>query len=238
MSSSARPPPRRWLEGIAALLLVALIVLVATRCDASAWLRPERIGSWLEAAGPLAPLVFIGLMAAAIVVSPIPSLPLDFAAGAAFGPLLGTLYAALGALLGAVLAFLLARLLGRELIERFLGGHIQLCRTCSDHLLFGIVLVSRLIPVVSFDVVSYGAGLTKMSLPAFALATFVGSLPLTYLYVAFGASILDSRWLALALGGVLVALFFLLPRWIERHDLFGLRRFFRHEEEESSPRTP
>ncbi len=60
----------------------------------------------------------MGVMATAVVVSPIPSLPLDIAAGSFFGPLLGTLYAATGALAGAVLSFLIARLLGRW-IERY-----------------------------------------------------------------------------------------------------------------------
>jgi uncharacterized membrane protein YdjX (TVP38/TMEM64 family) len=82
-----------------------------------------------------------------------------------------------------MISFGVARLLGRELIERFLSGHINFCGECSDKLITKAVFASRLMPAVSFDVVSYGAGLTKISLRKFAVATFVGMLPPTLVYV-------------------------------------------------------
>ena len=179
-------------------------------------LHPESIQIWLGRFGVAAPLVFMVVMALAVVISPIPSLPLDIAAGAFFGPVLGTLYAAVGALGGAVLSFLLARFLGRDLIERFLSGHINFCTQCSDKVLAKIVFISRLIPVISFDIISYGAGLTKMSLLIFSLATFFGMLPLTFAYTTFGASFTIGFGWATALGLVVVLLFFLMPRLMEK----------------------
>ena len=91
-----------------------------------------------------------------------------------------------------------------------------------------MVFLTRLIPAVSFDVVSYGAGLTRMSLTRFAAASFLGMLPLTFVYVSFGP-LLAVRGPIPWIGGALaVALIFLLPRWIERHDPFGMRRLFQH----------
>jgi uncharacterized membrane protein YdjX (TVP38/TMEM64 family) len=216
------------------LAIAALLVWIETRFRLSATFRPERLDQLLQEAGALAPLVFILAMAITVVVSPIPSLAFDLLAGRVFGPFVGTLYAALGALLGAVVSFQIARLLGRELIARFLKGHINFCRDCSDRLLTKIVFLSRLIPFVSFDLVSYGAGLTKMSLWKFAVATFFGMLPLTFLYTSFGSVLLLNRWISLAGGLVMVGLFFLLPRWIERHDIFSLGRHFRHGESKDS----
>lgn len=210
--------------------LVALVVVAERQFEWSALLEPECIQAWLEPYGSFAPLILMAAMAAAVVVSPIPSVPLDVAAGLVFGPIAGTLYATLGALMGSVISFLLARLVGREPIEKLLGGHIQFCRMCSNHLLFGVVLGSRLVPVLSFDVVSYGAGLTAMSVGAFALATFLGMLPLTFVYVSFGGSVVASPVLAVSLGVALVAGFFALPRWIERSNPFGLKRLFDHAE--------
>jgi uncharacterized membrane protein YdjX (TVP38/TMEM64 family) len=60
---------------------------------------------WLHDAGPLAPLLLIGSMACAVVIPPIPSLPLDLAAGAVFGPFYGALYALIGAEIGAIGCF-------------------------------------------------------------------------------------------------------------------------------------
>jgi uncharacterized membrane protein YdjX (TVP38/TMEM64 family) len=159
----------------------------------------------------------------------VPSLPLDIAAGVYFGPWLGTLYAAGGALLGAVASFGIARWLGRPLVERLVGGHISFCTTCSDRLLTRLVFASRLIPAVSFDIVSYGAGLTKMSLGRFILATFLGTLPLTFVYVSAGRLLLGHGLLAIVAGAVVVTIFLTLPLAIERFNVFGLRDAFRHD---------
>ncbi len=211
-------------------VVLLAVLAISQQFDLSLFLDPERLAAWLRGAGPVAPLFFMGLLALAVVVSPLPSIPLDIAGGLVFGPWLGTLYAAIGALVGSVLSFSLARYLGRELIERFLSGHIQFCAECSDKLLTKAVVVSRLIPGVSFDLVSYGAGLTKMSLRKFSLATFLGMLPLTFVYTSSGAILAIGKGFTLALGAAMVALFFLLPRWIERNNLLGLRQAFKHSE--------
>lgn len=179
--------------------------------------------------GSLAPIGFMAVMALT-VASPLPSLPLDIAAGIYFGPYLGTLYSATGALGGSIISFTVARGLGRSLIERFLRGHINFCTSCSDRMLTGVVFLARLIPVVSFDMVSYGAGLTKMSLLRFSLATFTGMLPLTFVYNNFGAALVVNRWLAGTVGIVMVLFFFLMPVWVERHAPPALRGLFQHSQ--------
>jgi uncharacterized membrane protein YdjX (TVP38/TMEM64 family) len=211
------------------LALVAGLFLSQFFWDATEYFQPVRIREFLEGAGIYAPVAYMLIMALAVVVSPIPSLPLDIAAGAFFGPVIGTLYSVLGALAGAVISFMLARFLGRELIERFLGGHINFCTRCSDRLLTKIVFLSRLIPVVSFDVVSYGAGLTKMSPGRFALATFLGMIPLTFLYNYSGSVLVFGKGLAVGLGMVMVVLFFLVPGWIEKRGL--MKGMLKHKDE-------
>lgn len=211
--------------------LVAVAAWAVWRWDLASWLTPEAIRGLLDASGVAAPLVFIALMATAVVFSPLPSLPLDLAAGAYWGPWLGTLFAATGALLGAILAFGIARLLGRGLVERVVGGHISFCSSCSDQLLTRVVLVTRLVPAVSFDLVSYGAGLTKMTLWRFSLATFFGSLPLTFLYTSLGPLLWTGGALPWIAGAGMVVLFLVLPSWIERYNLLGLRERFKHPPE-------
>lgn len=216
------------LKGLAIVGLVVLAIFVERSFELSAIFKEARIAERLEAAGPLAPVVFVLVMAAAVVL-PVPTFPLDVLAGEVFGPLLGTLYAVSGATLGAMVSFLLARWLGREFIARFLKGHINFCRRCSDRLLTKVVFLARLVPAVSFDVVSYGAGLTKMSLAKFAAASFLGMLPLTFAYVSFGPLLSVGAPVAWLGGAVAVVLLFLLPRWIERRDPLGMRRLFEHD---------
>jgi uncharacterized membrane protein YdjX (TVP38/TMEM64 family)/SAM-dependent methyltransferase len=212
----------------AAVVFVGALIVVTSFTNLDELFSVERIRDWLSDFGLVAAPAYIGLMAAAIVVSPIPSLPLDVAAGLVFGPFLGTLYSLIGATVGAVAAFSIARGIGGDLVARIVGGHLQFCTKCSDKLLSKVVFVSRLIPVVSFDVVSYGAGLTAMSVKAFALSTFLGMIPLTFVYNYFGSVLVLSSWVGILVAGVLVVSFFLIPRFVETHDLFGLRGYFPH----------
>ena len=212
---------------LAAILLLSLFFL-----DIASYFDPDRIKQFLTETGKFAPAVFILVMASAVVISPIPSLPLDSAAGAFFGPFLGTIYCSLGGLGGAVLSFLISRFLGRDFIERFLGGHINFCRVCSDKLLTKIVFLSRPLPIVSFDVVSFGAGLTKMSPRNFTLATFFVMLPLTFIYNYFGSVLVVGKGLTIMFGLILVVLFFLVPGFIERKGLFSMGKAFQHVQKE------
>jgi uncharacterized membrane protein YdjX (TVP38/TMEM64 family) len=136
--------------------------------------------------GLAGPLAIVALMMLAILVSPIPSAPIALAAGALYGHTWGTGYIALGAELGALAAFALARLLGRDVLQRWLGGRLPRTRLGSQGALMAIVFVSRLLPFISFDVVSYAAGFTALTWWRFALATLAGILPASFLLAHFG----------------------------------------------------
>lgn len=194
--------------------------------DYERYLSPTIITEWLQDAGSLAPLLLIGSMACAVVIPPIPSLPLDLAAGAVFGPLLGTVYAVLGAEVGAIGAFLLARAAGREVLSRYLKTDAVFCRMCTDHQLMGLTFFARLIPVFSFDVVSYGAGLSNISLRTFALATLFGMIPPTFAFTYLGSSVASAQWSLIMAGGLMVLFFLLMPKLLARHRRSAFARLF------------
>ena len=173
----------------------------------------------LESIGPFAPLIYMAVMAATAVIIPIPGPPLFVIAGALFGPVMGTLYAVAGSVAGALVAFLIGRFLGRDFIESLVGKHVVICCECSEGLLTKIIFFSRLLPLISFDVVSYGAGLTRMSLRNFALATLLGSIPMTFIYHSFGSVLKVSTTTGLLLGLVIVAILFALPYLADRWDI-------------------
>ena len=198
-----------------------MVSLAWTR-DVSHWLDPVRIAHFLQGFGILAPIVYMPVMAAAVIISPIPSIPLDIAAGAVFGPLLGTIYSVLGAEAGALISFWIARVLGREALTRWLRTDIGFCHRCTERNLFVVILIARFLPVFSFDLVSYGAGLTRISARGFAVATLLGMIPPTFVFNYFGSGIFSGSAYALFLGGLIVILSLLAPKWIKRYNPWGL----------------
>jgi uncharacterized membrane protein YdjX (TVP38/TMEM64 family) len=210
-------------KAAAALSFILFLVYAWYQWHVAALFEPARIEDFLESIGPFAPLIYMAVLAATAVIIPIPGPPLFVVAGALFGPFLGTVYAVAGSLAGAVVAFLIARFLGRDLVESLLGKQVVICCECSEGLLTKIIFFSRLLPLISFDVVSYGAGLTRMSLRNFALATLLGSIPMTFIYHSFGSVLKVSTTTGLALGLLIVAILFALPYLADRWDIKRFR---------------
>jgi len=196
----------RWLIVIIGASLVLGVVLDALFGRLFPF-QPADIGDWLEGAGPWGPVVYIGAMIVAIIASPIPSVPLDIAAGLTFGLFWGTIYTLIGAEIGAVVAFLIARRLGRPRLARRLSpaamGHID---DLSARVGVKAIIVMRLLPAFNFDWVSYAAGLTAMSLPRFAIATLIGMTPPVIAITAVGSTYANSPVLSISILVVLVLL--------------------------------
>ena len=168
----------------------------------------------IKALGNLGPLIIIFSMTIAIIMSPIPSAPIAIAAGALYGHTWGTLYVLIGSTLGAIIAFSVARLLGYDVLQRWFGGKLAANWVGSQNTLMGIVFFSRLLPFVSFDIVSYIAGLTALKFWRFTFATIAGITPASFLLAHFGGELssVDSQRIALAVLGLglitLIPLFF------------------------------
>jgi uncharacterized membrane protein YdjX (TVP38/TMEM64 family) len=194
--------------------------------DYERYLSLESLTQRLHDAGPWAPLLLIGSMTCAVLIPPIPSLPLDLAAGAAFGPFYGALYAMIGAEIGAIAGFLIARAVGREALSRVFKAEATFCRMCTDHQLMGAIFFARLIPIFSFEVVSYGAGFTNVSLKTFALATLFGMAPPTFAFTYLGSSVISAQW-PLIVSGVGMVLFFLaMPKILSKYRTGAFARLF------------
>jgi uncharacterized membrane protein YdjX (TVP38/TMEM64 family) len=161
--------------------------------------------------GTLGPLLVVGLMALAIVFNPLPSAPVALAAGAAYGHTMGTIYIVAGAEIGAICAFLIARAVGTEIIKKLLSGSFSLGRFSSQNALMTAVFVSRLVPFLSFDLVSYAAGLTALKLWRFTLATLLGLVPISFVLAHMGSKIVDSSGLELTVITLLVGFLIVIP---------------------------
>jgi len=81
----------------------------------------------------------------------------------AYGHTWGTIYIVIGAEIGAIIAFTIGRLVGYEILLCWFGDRLSIGILKSQRFLTTIVVVGRLLPFISFDVLSYAAGLTKGS---------------------------------------------------------------------------
>jgi uncharacterized membrane protein YdjX (TVP38/TMEM64 family) len=146
----------------------------------------------------------------------LPGLPITLAGGVLFGPFWGVVYTIIGATAGASLAFLVARYLAREWVAHKLSG--TKLKSLDDKVAqhgWKVVAFTRVVPVFPYFLVNYAFGLTRITLGAFAVATFFGMIPLTIAFVYFASHILDlfkgNLSPGLIIGVVLVGLAGLIP---------------------------
>jgi len=189
------------------LLLVALYFLIDQTGFFNMLIEPKVLTDKIKDLGIQGPALIIALMVLAIIFNPLPSAPIALAAGAVYGHTWGTLYIMTGALLGATGAFLIARFTGYDFIEKHIGEKLPITRLSSQNNLMGIIFISRLIPFLSFDLMSYAAGLTPITLGRFMLATLLGLIPMSFLLAHFGskAIALDTQtqfFVVFVLGGI------------------------------------
>lgn len=169
--------------------LTGLYLLLAESEYLRLFTEPRALIDRIRDMSVLGPLLVIGLMCVAIVLNPLPSAPIALAAGAVYGHTLGTLYIVAGAELGALLAFAIARWAGYDWTRRFFADAGALRRIGSQNTLTLLVFVSRLVPFLSFDLVSYAAGLSPIRAWRFAVATLLGLFPVSFALAHFGAEI-------------------------------------------------
>lgn len=208
MSSDTLPFSRGISKGLMAkiamgtlLIIILSMLFFGPLSELLETLTRDRISGWVDAAGLWGPIIIIALMTIAIVATPIPSAPIALAAGAAYGHTLGTIYIVIGAELGALVAFGLARFLGRDVLTRWLGDKVDIGWLGSQNALTITVFASRLMPFISFDIVSYAAGLSCLHFWRFSVATLAGIIPASFVLAHFGNEAVSGGADARRLGG-------------------------------------
>ncbi len=182
------------------VLLAALVVIVAVCATVPAlrsWfgsvfallssMNVEQVVEYIRSYGPWAAAISFFLMVLQSVAAPIPAFLLTFANAAIFGWWKGAILSWSSAMAGAAVCYFIAHVLGRDVVER-LASRSALASVDVFFERYGkhAILICRLLPFVSFDLVSYAAGLTGMGFWGFFLATGLGQLPATLVYSYVG----------------------------------------------------
>lgn len=137
--------------------------------------------------GAYAAVISFLLMIFQSVAAPLPAFLVTFANANLFGWWQGAILSWSSAMAGAVLCFYIARILGRDAAEKLASKTgLEQIDAFFDRYGKNTILICRLLPFVSFDLVSYAAGLTSMSFGSFFIATGIGQLPATIVYSYVG----------------------------------------------------
>lgn len=137
--------------------------------------------------GPYAMVVSFLLMVFQSAIAPLPAFLITFANANLFGWWQGAILSWSSAMAGASLCFWIAKILGRDVVEKITSkAGLQQVDEFFERYGRQSILICRLLPFVSFDIVSYAAGLTSMKFWSFFIATGLGQLPATIVYSYVG----------------------------------------------------
>ena len=147
----------------------------------------DAVIEYIRSYGSYAMVFSFFLMVFSSVIAPLPAFMITLSNAAIFGWWQGAILSWSSAMVGAALCFLLARGLGRDVVEKFAGkGALASVEQYFEKYGTKTILVCRLLPFVSFDAVSYFAGLTPMKFLPFFIATGIGQTPATIVYSYVG----------------------------------------------------
>ncbi|NIP61192.1 MAG: DUF547 domain-containing protein [Gemmatimonadetes bacterium] len=221
---------RKWKGGRPILKLVGLVLLIG---GGIALARLTPVGDLLSREGidrgialirgsAWAPVIFVAAYGVAMALA-LPGSVLTLAGGALFGLGWGIVYNTLGANLGANAAFLVSRWLGREGVEKLAGDRLEKLDKATREYGFKSLLTLRLIPLVPFNALNFGTGLTAMSWGTYAAATVIGIFPGTVVYTMFADALLEGSraasreaFIRMIVSGALLVLLSFLPTIVKK----------------------
>jgi len=149
-----------------------------------------RVLEWARGLGPWGPVV-VGVLYVPACILMLPGLIISLGSGFLFGVVAGTIAVSLGSTVGACAAFLVGRTIARDWVSQKVQGNARFAAVSNAVTRegFKIVFLTRLSPVFPFNLLNYAYGLTTVLFWKYALASWIGMLPGTVLYVYIGSTI-------------------------------------------------
>jgi len=184
--------PKRLIAPVVLIVLIAAVwsLGLANRLSWTALAQNQALlNDWVTAHRWLAPCLFVAAYTASVTLSLPQAALLTMAGGLLFGTLAGGALAVSGATIGAVLLFLIARSAVAGPLAAQGGAALTKLREDLQRNGFSYLLAIRLIPVVPFWLVNLAAALCGMRLSQFAIATFIGIIPATFVIASIGAGV-------------------------------------------------
>ena len=188
------------LKLILGLAAVALLIVTAKVFNVNVLLKNSL--DRIRDLGPLGIVAFVLIYVLACILF-LPGSVLTLGAGAIFGVVKGSAIVSLASTFGATCAFLVGRYLVRNWVESKIQGN-QKFKAVDDAVAkegWKIVGLTRLSPIFPFNLLNYAYGVTRVTLRDYVLASWIGMMPGTVMYVYIGSLAGDVATLGTGSGG-------------------------------------
>ncbi len=145
---------------------------------------------WINTLGLMAPVFFLILYCVATLLF-FPTMILTLAGGAIFGPIVGTIINLLGATLGAACAFCISRYLLSGWFQANKGARFNKLIAGVESRGWQFVALLRIVPIIPFNIVNYGLGLTRIKFSHYLITTLIFLFPMEIISTYFGYASMD-----------------------------------------------
>lgn len=168
----------------------------------------DRLRAWVAEKGWISRLIYMAAVCLQMIIAVIPGEPLEMAAGFAFGPIEGTLICLGGISLGSMIVFGLVRLFGMKLVEVFFPREkidsLKILR--NPRKVFLTTATLMILPGTPKDLLTYCAGMTKISWITWLLISTIGRIPSVITSTWGGHTIAEGRYIVAAIIFIVTAL--------------------------------
>ncbi len=204
---------------VVSALFFWLLFYLGSEAKEANFLTQAKVQHFILQYGYFSWLVYIGVLLVAIM-SPLPDTPIVLAGGFIFGPYVAIPLTIIGQVLGSTVDFYLARKLGRSFVTKKFPKATSTLNAYSHKLGWQTVFLMRLTPTLSFDILSYAAGLSTIRYKSYILATLCGMIPLSIITALLGYSAgLHSKMspiIILIIGAITITVVFFLFKKINK----------------------
>lgn len=171
-----------------AIIIAAVALLIVAQQFFDIQQRLIDALNWIRDLGAIGPIVFIIIYIFAAVLF-VPGSLLTLGAGFIYGVIKGSIFVSIASTLGATLAFIVGRYFARSWVSKQIEGNekFQAIDEAVAEEGWKIVGLTRLSPIFPFNLLNYAFGVTQVSLKDYVVASWIGMMPGTVMYVYFGS---------------------------------------------------
>ncbi|MEK6874456.1 MAG: VTT domain-containing protein [Nanoarchaeota archaeon] len=207
-------PKKKLLKIVVLILSLGIVTILFYSQTIREAISPSELRASLLELGMAAPLVYI-IFYITLVIFFFPASALSAVGGFVFGAFFGTVYTIIAATAAAIIAFVLGQWLGKDFVQHRLGNKLKDIDEKISGKGFWSMIILRLL-FLPYIPLSYAAGLTRISLRDFALATFLTNIPGSFAFTYLGSSLNEPKQLLFAI--ILIAIVMCIPLTVKYYN--------------------